>query len=176
MEVTKVKRLNDVTTVEWKRANGRHDELGQLAECPDTPNADFLIAFAAVQVALIAKTPFGKKFSDSFTLTGVSVTKNAKGRRQFSPSGKIQFGWGEIGVSMPLLLEHDGDGGTAENVLTEKETENIDDLFNQALRYAQGEREQATLDLKDGEAAADGEDPFEEEHEEEGELVGAGAH
>jgi len=172
MEVTKVKRLNDLTTVEWTKPNGRHTEAGSLEECPDTPKKDFLDQFATVEVDLIAKTPFGKKFGDSFTLTGISLTRNAKGRRQFSPSGKIDFGWGEIGVSMPLLLEHDDEGGsTAENVLTETETENIDQLFALAAEYATGAREQATLDLEDKEPA----DPFEdaEEHEEEHELAGA---
>lgn len=172
MDIKKVKRLNDLTTVEWTKPNGRHTEAGSLEECPDTPKKEFLDQFATVQADLIAKTPFGKKFADSFTLTGVSLTKNAKGRRQFSPSGKIQFGWGEIGVSMPLLLEHDDEGGsTAENVLTEAETRNIDELFALAEDYVSGEREQATLDLEDKEPT----DPFDgaEENEEEHELAGA---
>jgi hypothetical protein len=170
MEVTKVKVLNDLTTVLWTKPNGRHTEKGSLEECPDTPHKDFLDQLATVEADLAAKVGFGKKFEGRFTLTGISLTRNSAGRRQFSPSAKVDFGWGETGVSLPLLLEPDSEKpDTADNVLSQHELENVEQLFAEGLKYAEGERHQATLKLEDQKPA----DPFEGEGaEQEGELAG----
>jgi hypothetical protein len=169
MEVTKVKILNELTTIEGTAPNGRHTSGWDLTDCPDKPHKEFLAALELVRGDLLAKTPFGKKFGDGFTLTGISVSRNTAGRRQFSASAKIDFGWGETGVSIPLLLAYDMEKQGADNVLSETETAHVDELFAEGLRYYEGARHQTELALEDQEP----EEAFEEA--EEGELVGAGA-
>lgn len=194
MEVTKVKRLNELTTVEWTKPNGRHNEDGSLKDCPDQPHKEFLDQLATVEADLVARAKGRVTFkaakagtgraSENFTLTGISMTRNSAGRRQFSASAKADFGWGETGVSLPFLLEPDPEKpSTSDNVLSKQELANIEELFEQAQKYATGERHQATLDLEPGED--DPADPFdtgaegesESEGEEAGEpaLAGAGA-
>ena len=151
MEVTQVKRLNDQTTVVWETPNGRHVETHELTKCPDPPNKDFLEQLDLVEADLIARTGFGKKFGDGLTFTGISVTKNAAGRRQFVPSVLLDFGWGEVGSATALLLEPDDEGKrtTGANVLTPFELRNIEHLFELAEDYAGGERHQTGLELDD---------------------------
>jgi hypothetical protein len=148
-EVTKVRMLNRQTTVLWETPNGSDRTKCALEECADTPSKDFLDQFATVEADLAGKASFGKKFGDSFTLTGVTMSRNRGGRRQFVPTAKVDFGWGETGVTLPLLMEPDSEKpGTGDNVLTKVELENIEELFKLGLAYAQGEREQAELDLQ----------------------------
>ncbi len=152
MDITQVKRLNETTTVLWTTPNGRHVETHELTKCPDPPDKDFLEQFDLVEEDLIARTGFGKKFGDGLTFTGIAVTKNAAGRRQFVPSVKLDFGWGEVGAATALLLEPDDEGKrtTGANVLTAFELGNIEHLFELAAKYAEGERHQTGLGL-DGE-------------------------
>ena len=159
MDITQVKRVNDQMTVLWTTPNGRHLELHELTKCPDPPDKDFLEQLDTVEADIIARTGFGKKFGDGLTLTGISVTKNAAGRRQFVPSVKLDFGWGEVGAATALLLEPDEDGKrtTGANVLTDFELRNIEELFDLAAKYASGERHQTGLKLdgdEEGEAEA----------------------
>lgn len=151
-DITQVKRLNETTTVVWTTPNGRHVELHELHRCPDPPGQDFLDQMDTVEADLIARTGFGKKFGDGVTLTGVSVTKNSGGRKQFVPTIMIGFGWGEVGAATPLLLAPDDEGKrtTGENVLTDVELRNIEHLFELAAAYAGGERHQTGLGLEDG--------------------------
>ena len=109
---------------------------------------------AAVEADIVKRTGFGEKFAKGFKLTGVSVTPNANGRRQFVPSVKIDFGWGEKGTALSLLLEPDEDKKrtTGANVLTDDELKRMDALFDLGAKYADGERHQAKLELE-GEAA-----------------------
>lgn len=172
MEVTKVKRLNEKTTVLWRAPNGRHHHNSELEECPDVPHDAFLDQFATVEADLKARIGFGKKFEGGFTLTGISMTRNNGGRRQFTVSANMNLGWGDTGTSLPFLLEPDSEKpSTADNVLSPNELKNIEELFDQALKYAQGERHQATLALEDKEP--DG--PAFPEGEKTEELAGAGA-
>ena len=92
----------------------------------------------------------------ALTLTGIAVTKNAAGRRQFVPTVMLNFGWGDVGASAAILLEPDDEGKrtTGENVLTPVEVENIEHLFKLAGEYASGERHQTGLALEDGEEDA----------------------
>lgn len=181
MEVTKVRRINEATTVEWTEPNGRHTTHSVLSDCPDQPEKDFLDQFATVEADLAAKIGFGKKFGERFTLTGVTMSRNRAGRRQFVPTAKVDWGWGEIGGTLPLLLEPDSEKPSgADNVLTEAELANIEQLFAEAARYAKGEREQTTLDLEEEGGEEEPADPFDPaaaaEAEHEAELAGAGAH
>lgn len=170
MEVKKVRRINEATTVEWTQPNGRHTTEAALNDCPDQPEKDFLDQFATVQADLAAKIGFGKKFGERFTLTGVTMSRNRAGRRQFVPTAKVDWGWGEIGGTLPLLLEPDTEKPSgADNVLTDVELANIEQLFAEAKRYAGGEREQATLPLEEDEEAEEDGDPFDPEKIEEGE-------
>ncbi len=156
MDITQVKRLNETTTVLWTTPNGRQVETHELTKCPDPPGKDFLDQFDAVEADLIKRIGFGEKFGKGLTFTGISVTKNAAGRRQFVPSVKLDFGWGEVGAATALLLEPDDEGKrtTGANVLTVFELKNIEHLFKLAAKYAEGERHQAGLALEDGEEAA----------------------
>lgn len=156
-EVTKVKRLHEKTTVLWTVPNGSHVEGGSLEECPDVPSSEFLGALAKVEVDLMAKakariTFKAKGDGSSLTLTGVSMTRNNAGRRQYKPSAIVDLGWGTTGVSLPLLLEPDAESDSgADNVLTDGEHKHLRELFALALKYAEGERHQATLDIEPGE-------------------------
>ena len=149
MEVTQVKRLNDQTTVIWTTPNGQHLEYHELVNCPDVPEQGFREQMLLVEAGLVAKTGFGEKFGKGFTLTGISMTRNAAGRRQFTPSAKVNFGWGETGSALSLLLEPDAENKrtTGANVLTERELTQIETLFKLGAKYAAGERHQAKLDL-----------------------------
>ncbi len=157
MDITQVKRLNETTSVLWTTLNGRHVETHELMKCPDPPDKDFLDQFDIVEADLIARTGFGKKFGDGLTFTGISVTKNAAGRRQFVPSVKLNFGWGEVGAATALLLEPDDEGKrtTGANVLTPVELGNIEHLFELAGEYAVGDRHQAGLALEGEEEEAE---------------------
>ena len=152
MEVTKVKRLNDLTTVLRTSKNGGHVETHALEDCPDVPDKDFLDQLATVEADLVAKSGFGKNFGWGFTLTGISMSRNRNGRRQFTPSAKLDMGWGETGTSLSLLLEPDSEKpSTADNVLTKVELENIEQLFVEGAKYATGERHQSKLEIEDEE-------------------------
>ena len=155
MQVTQVKRLNDQTTVLWTTPNGQHTENHDLTNCPDVPKEDFLEQLKAVEALIVAKTGFGSKFGGGFTLTGIAMTRNSAGRRQFVPTIKVDFGWGETGMAMSYLLEPDDENKrtTGKNVLTEKEVTQIETLFKLGAKYADGERHQLKLELED-EAAA----------------------
>ena len=149
MEVTQVKRLNDQTTVVWTTPNGQHTEHHDLPNCPDVPKEDFLEQFKLVEADLVARTGFGSKFGGGFTLTGIAMTRNAAGRRQFVPTIKVNFGWGETGMAMSYLLEPDAEKKrtTGANVLTEEDINQIQILFKLGAKYAAGERHQAKLEL-----------------------------
>lgn len=163
-EVTKVKRLNEETTVLWETPNLGARTKHALEDCGDTPNKDFLDQMATVEADLIARTGFGKKFAERLTLTGITMSRNSAGRRQFKPSAKLDIGWGETGISLPLMLAPDSDKPEAGNVLTDVEVKNIETLFELGLEYAQGERHQKGLALDgegdDPDGGGDGEDPF----------------
>ena len=154
MDITQVKRLNDQTSIVWTTPNGQHVEHHELTNCPDVPKEDFLEQMQLVEALLVKKTGFGAKFGEGFTLTGISLTHNAAGRRQFVPSVKVNFGWGETGAAMSLLLEPDAEKKrtTGANVLTEAEVTQIETLFKLGAKYADGERHQSRLEL-DNEAA-----------------------
>lgn len=154
MEVTQVKRLNDQTTVLWTTPNGQHVEHHELVNCPDVPKEDFLEQLKLVESDLVKRTGFGERFAKGFKLTGVSMTRNSAGRRQFVPTVKVNFGWGETGMGMSLLLEPDDEKKrtTGANVLTAKEVTQIETLFKLGAKYANGERHQSKLALE-GEAA-----------------------
>lgn len=151
MLVLQVKRLNDQTTVVWTTPNGQHAENHDLTNCPDVPNEEFLDIMETVEADLVARTGFGTKFAKGLKLTGISVSKNAAGRRQFVPTVKIDFGWGEIGAPMALLLEPDEEGKrtTGKNVLTANELKNIEEFLLQGGKYADGERHQGGLQLEE---------------------------
>ncbi len=151
MDITQVKRVNDQTTIVWTTPNGQHEEHHELTACPDVPKQEFLDAMAGVEADLVTRTGFGTKFGKGFKLIGVAVTPNANGRRQFVPSVKIDFGWGERGTAMSLLLEPDAEGKrtTGTNVLTDAEVKALDHLFECGERYATGERHQAKLALEE---------------------------
>ncbi len=151
MDITQVKRVNDQTTIVWTTPNGQHEEHHELTACPDVPDQLFLEAMAAVEADLVKRTGLGEKFAKVFKLIGVSVTPNANGRRQFVPKVKIDFGWGEKGAAMSLLLEPDDEGKrtTGKNVLTDVEVKRLDALFECGAAYATGERHQAKLALEE---------------------------
>ncbi len=151
LEVIQIKRLNEKTTVLWTTPNGQHVEHHDLTNCPDVPKEDFLEQLKLVEADLVKRTGFGSKFGAGFTLTGMSMTRNSAGRRQFSPSGMLDFGWGETGAAMAYLLEPDDEGKrtTGANVLTDKEVTQIETLFKLGAKYAAGERHQSKLALED---------------------------
>ncbi len=153
--ITQVKRLNDQTTVLWTTPNGQHTEHHDLTNCPDVPKEDFLEQLKLVESDLVARTGFGSKFGSGFTLTGISMTHNSAGRRQFVPTIKVDFGWGETGMAMSILLAPDAENKrtTGKNVLTEKEVTQIETLFKLGAQYAEGDRHQSKLALDDKEAA-----------------------
>ncbi len=155
MEVTQVKRLNDATSVLWTTRNGQHEEKHSLDDCPDVPEKDFLDQMATVEADIVAKTGFGAKFGAGFTLTGISMSRNAAGRRQYVPHVKVNFGWGETGAAMSLLLAPDDEQKrtTGKNVLTPAELANIEQLFELGGKYATGSRHQQKLELEEKEAA-----------------------
>ena len=156
MEVIEFKRLNEKTTVHRQSLNKGHPEEHLLKGCPDVPHEDLLDQFATVEADLISKTGFGAKFGNGFKLTGLSVTKSASGRRQFTPTGKLDYGWGPVGVTMPYLLAPDDENKKTKgaNVLTPNELGNIETLLELVGDYATGERHQAKLNLEgDGKAA-----------------------
>ncbi len=149
MEVTQVKRLNDQTTILWTTPNGQHTEHHDLTNCPDVPKEDFLEQLKLVEADIVARTGFGSKFGGGFTLTGIAMTRNSAGRRQYVPTIKVDFGWGETGMAMSLLLAPDDEKKrtTGKNVLTEKEVTQIEALFMLGAKYAEGSRHQAKLEL-----------------------------
>lgn len=149
MEVKEFKRLNGKTTVHRVSLNQGHEEDHILKGCPDTPSKDFLDQLATVEADLVARTGFGQKFGKGFKLTGIAVSKSASGRRQYTPTVLVDYGWGETGAAMPYLLEPDGPKKktTVANVLTANELTNVETLLELALEYANGERHQAKLDL-----------------------------
>ncbi len=151
MDITQVKRVNDQTTIVWTTPNGQHEENHELTNCPDVPEQEFLEAMDGVEADLVARTGFGAKFGKGFKLIGVAVTPNANGRRQFVPSVLIDFGWGEKGVPMALLLEPDAEKKrtTGANVLTDAEVKRLEALFECGAAYATGERHQAKLALEE---------------------------
>ncbi len=156
MEVTQVKRTDEKTTVLWTVPNGRHTAKGSLEDCTDVPEQDFLEAMDVVEGDLCARTKFGEAFERGLTLTGLSMTRNRGGRRQYTPSVLIDFGWGPNGHSMPFLLEPDSEQGAGtEKVLTEEEHEHIETLFNLAARYTKpANRHQSKLALEEEEDVA----------------------
>ncbi len=156
MEVTQVKRTDEKTTVLWTVPNGRHTAKGSLEGCTDVPEQDFLDQMATVEADLGARTKFGKAFERGLTLTGISMTRNHGGRRQYTPSVLIDFGWGPNGHSMPFLLEPDSEQGAgSEKVLTPAEHKNIETLFELAARYTEpANRHQSKLELEDEEGVA----------------------
>ena len=149
MDVQQVKRINDQTTVEWTTPNGQHQEHHDLTNCPDVPKEEFLDIMETVEADLVARTGFGAKFGNGFKLTGISVSKNAAGRRQFIPKVIVNFGWGETGAAMSLLLEPDDEKKrtSGKNVLTENELKNIEHFLKLGGEYAEGERHQGGLKL-----------------------------
>ena len=149
MEVTQVKRLNDQTTILWTTPNGRYVENHDLTNCPDVPHVEFLDILATVEADLVAKAGLGVRFGNAFTLTGIAMSRNAAGRRQFVPSMKLDFGWGETGASMSLLLEPDAENKrtTGANVLTDFELKNIEQLLEEGADYTRGTRHQIELEL-----------------------------
>ncbi len=151
MGITQVKWLKDQMTVLWTTPNGQHVEHHDLTNCPDFPKAEFIEQLQLVESDLVAKTGFGTKFGSGFTLTGIAMTHNSAGRRQFVPSVKVNFGWGETGGAMPILLAPDDENKrtTGKNVLTEKEVTQIETLFKLGAKYADGDRHQAKLALEE---------------------------
>ena len=151
MLVLQVKRINDQTTVEWETPNGQHAEHHELTACPDVPKEEFLDIMETVEADLVARTGFGAKFAAGFKLTGIQVSRNAAGRRQFVPTVKVNFGWGETGAAMSILLEPDEEGKrtTGKNVLTANELKNIEHFLEMGGKYADGERHQGGLKLEE---------------------------
>lgn len=181
-EFSKVKRVNKGVTILWSSPNGQHREEGSLKDCPDTPNGDFLDQMATVEADIVGKIGFGAEFARSFTLTGITLSRNNNGRREFTPSATMDFGWGVKGFSIPTLLEPDDEAGSSSKVLTASELSNMEELFNQAALYVDGNRHQAGLPLDpskieagddEGEKPAAEEEPVgqEEEAEEERKLT-----
>lgn len=181
MEVTKVKHIQEKVTVLRARQNGRHDESLSLEDCPDKPEKAFLDALATLAACVVARAkgcvtfkaakPGEGKASEYFTLTGVTMSRNVNGRRQFTISCKMDLGWGEKGASLALLLEPDEEREDGPNVLSKEELAAIEALFAEGNRYAEGAREtQGEMDMEDGGAAPgeedegdatpDGSDPF----------------
>ena len=151
MEVTQVKRLNDQVTVIWTTPNGQHLEHHDLTNCTDVPKDDFLEQLKLVEEVLVTRTGFGAKFAKGFKLTGISMTRNAAGRKQYVPSVKVDFGWGETGSAMSLLLAPDDENKrtTGKNVLTGNEVTQIETLFLLGAKYAEGDRHQTALKLEE---------------------------
>ena len=146
--ITKVKHHDGKTTVEWTDPNGKHLESTTLTDCPDPPKKSFLEALAAVEQEVVRRIGIqGKSFSAAFSLTGVTVSTNIHGHRQFKPSGYLRCGYGGgTGMSLPLLREKvDDEGG--DSVLSDVALKRFEKLLSEALAYSKQDRQQTSLGL-----------------------------
>lgn len=147
MEVTHVKQTSTGVTVRWTQENGKHEESTALENCPDGPNTDFDAAMDAVEADIVRRCVIkGATFAKAFTLTGVSVSRDSAGNRQFKPSGVLSYGWGESGQSLPILRQKVEDESGV-SVLGDIELAHIDTLLTEAAKYASGTRDQGELGL-----------------------------
>jgi hypothetical protein len=147
MEVTLVKHLSEKTTVEWSdEGSGMCGSF--VRDCPDEPSAEFRAALEAVRLDLLNRMAIDSaKLRERFRLTGVSVSLSSAGHRQFKPSGTLEFGWGESGVSLPLLRERvDEEAGTS--VLSDVELKHVEVLLDEGASYAVAARNQGELALE----------------------------
>lgn len=154
MEVTHVKQTAKGVTVRWTLPNGNHTSNTELEDCPDAPSDEFKAAMKAVEAGLVRRSSIkGASFASGFRFTGISVSKDSAGHRQFKPSGSLEYGWGESGQSLPLLREK-VESETGKSILSDIELKQIETLLHEAAKYASGSREQEEMDLDD--EAADG--------------------
>lgn len=147
MEVVAVKYLGDRTSVERERMNGESVETLSLRDCPDPPRNSFLEALEAVRKDVLARIGLGAVFSKATKVTGVKVSTDRYGHRLFSITATVQGKYGPaFGIPFPLLREK-VENEEGETVLSTMELKRIDKLLDEAQRYAEGQRVQATLDL-----------------------------
>lgn len=152
MEVTKVKFHDAATTVEFAVVNGRTPQKSQLEECPDMRRSTFEDARAAVALDVVEILDMGKKVSERYRFTQVSVSKNANGRRGFIFHGMFRTSAGEVSLQTPLMRES-VDGEASENTLSDVARKRIDQLLEEAVAYVAGQREQGELGLENQAAA-----------------------
>lgn len=153
MKLTKVWHLNGRTTVEWREGNGNDEQKCSLTRCADPPNKSFMEALAAVQHDLLRMSgQTAKSFKAAFTFTGLAISRSGAGRRIFTPTGYMEWGWGGKGQSIPPLREGlDDDEGPS--FVTNTVLKHIDRLVAEGVKYANAER-QIQMDLPE-EAAAE---------------------
>lgn len=152
--ISKVKHHDGRTSVEWTEPNGKHLASASLVDCPDVPEASFLEALEAVQTEILRRIGItGQTFAKAFVLTGISVSTNLHGHRQFKPSAYLRCGYGGgTGISLPLLREKvEAEGG--DNVLSDVALKHVEKLLAEGARYANQERAQGELGL-DSEASS----------------------
>ena len=156
MEVTQVKQTGKGITVRWTLPNGNHTSKTELEDCPDNPSDEFRAAMKAVEGSLVRRCSIkGVSFAGAFRFTGISMSRDSAGHRQFKPSGSLEYGWGESGQSLPLLREK-VDSETGKSILSDIELKQIETLQHEAAKYASGGREQEEMFEDDEDEAADG--------------------
>ena len=149
-EVVSLKVTGKGVSVHRIAQNGSHKEGLTLDDCPDVAHSSLYEALDAVRLAIIRRCKIkGATFASSFALQGISVSKASNGHRQFTPSGTLDYGWGEKGVSLPALHEMQ-DNETGPAILSDVELKQMDALLAEAGKYADQDREQKEMDLGDG--------------------------
>lgn len=144
--VTMVKHMGERTTVVRTEPNGNHRHEVTLRDCPDPPDAAFTEALAAFGRDVLGRCKLGAVFTRNATVTGVTVSTTGQGHRIFKPSGKIATGYGDTGISFPLLREQVEDEASA-TTLSEVELRRVEALLAAAEAYATGQRVQLELPL-----------------------------
>lgn len=146
MSVRKVKYLSERMTVERVEANGRHTETLLLEGCPDPPKESFLDALEAVRKDALARLGLGAQFTKATKISGVTVSRDGQGHRQFKLSATVETKTGVSGFSLPLMREKvESEEGVT--VLSAIELKRIEKLLGEAENYALGARIQGELDL-----------------------------
>lgn len=156
MEVTKVKVLNAGTTIELEAKNEGHPEPRQLKDCPDR-SKELEEALDGLKVEVCRLLGFTTKgMKTRVRVTGVSVSRDANGHRQFVLTTKYRTNVGEASLNVPRLREQVEDEA-GETVLSDVQLKRIEKVLAAGLSYYNGQRVQGDLfDSEDEQEAAEG--------------------
>jgi len=152
MEVVKIKSKDGVTSVDFRRPNGRDDEVVSFSS-KDEPRKEFGKALAGLTNDLLALCELDKANARKGTeVISVSIGTK-KDVRNFVISGRRQVEAGTFSLSSPLVHEREEETGA--NTIPTTTLKKIEKLIAEAVRFVNGERTQR--DLFDGqEEAAEG--------------------
>lgn len=156
MEVSKIKRTKQGTTVEIVASNAAtdggdsHPEDRTLKNCPDgSPALDS--AFESLRPEVCRILGFTRKDEkERVRVTGVSVSRDANRNRAFIVHTMFRTNVGEASLNVPRLREPVEGAEGGETVLSDTGLKQVEKVLAAALDYYEGDREQTSLDLDSG--------------------------